>query len=165
VRTTQLVRGGMLLALTCGLPAGPAEPGTATTTFQVTANINVNCAIQATSLNFGDYALATLNAQSEIVLICTNAAQWNIGLDQGTFPGATVTTRQMTGPGTSSLAYSLFSDPARTVNWGNTIGTDTVAGVGNGHVEVIPVYGQIPSGQNTAAGGGYVDTITATVTF
>ena len=165
MHTAHLLGGGLLLALACGVPSGSVVPATATATFLVTANVNVNCTIQAANLNFGDYINATLNGQSTITLICTNSAEWNIGLNQGTFAGATVTTRKMTGPGSFSLAYSLFSDPARTINWGNTVGTDTVSGVGTGTTEVIPVYGQIPAGQTTAGSGGYVDTITATVTF
>ncbi|HEX4737450.1 MAG TPA: spore coat protein U domain-containing protein [Allosphingosinicella sp.] len=88
----------------------------------------------------------------------------NIGLNQGTFTAATVTTRKMKGPGTFSLSYSLFSDAARANNWGNTVGVDTVSGTGTGGDQLATVYGQIPATQNVG-GGGYQDTITATVTF
>jgi spore coat protein U-like protein len=71
----------------------------------------------------------------------------------------------MTGPPPHFLNYGLFSDAAGTVNWGNTVGTDTVEGVGTGGPQVITVYGVLPGGQSTAAPGGYVDTITATITF
>jgi spore coat protein U-like protein len=155
---------GLLLALT-DLPAGPAGAATATTTFLVTANINVNCTIAATDLDFGDYTSVQLDGQSQITVTCTNTATWNVGLNAGTCTGATVTTRCMTGPGTSVLNYSLSSDTARTVNWGNTVGTDTVSGTGTGGPEIITVYGRIASGQTSAAGGGYTDTITATITF
>jgi spore coat protein U-like protein len=62
------------------------------------------------------------------------------------------------------LNYSLFSDSARAVNWGNTVGTDTVAGIGTGSAQTITVYGTIPSNQGNRA-GTYADTITVTVTY
>ena len=70
----------------------------------------------------------------------------------------------MTGPPAFHINYELFSDPAHTTNWGDTVGTDTVSGVGTGAVEVVNVYGRIPAAQNPAV-GGYADTITATITF
>ena len=106
-------------------------------------------------MNFGAYHPVgpSIAGSSSILLVCTTSTAWNVGLDQGTFPGATVTTRQMAGAA-SSLAYSLFSDSARTINWGNTVGTDTVSGTGTGGPQVITVYGRIPSGQSVAGIGG-----------
>jgi spore coat protein U-like protein len=70
----------------------------------------------------------------------------------------------MTGPASALLGYALFSDASRTVNWGQTIGTDTVTGTGNGAAQAITVYGQATAGQFVAP-GAYTDTITATVTY
>src|SRR5204862_3472453 len=108
----------------------PTESATATAQFQVTANIQINCTISAAPLNFGTYQPATINlttpldAQSQITVTCTKTGQWALSLDAGLFPSATTTTPQMTGPGGIGLQYSLFSDGARTVNWGNTIVDD-----------------------------------------
>lgn len=154
---------GLLLAIACNVPTDPAASATATTTFQVTANVNVSCTISATDLNFGDYTEVQLDGQSEISLTCTNSAQWNVGLNDGTSPGVG-NSRRMTGPNNFHLRYHLFSDPARTVTWGNTVGTDTVSGVGTGAVQILNVYGRVPGSQNVGS-GGYVDTITATITF
>ena len=63
-----------------------------------------------------------------------------------------------------SLMYSLFKDAARALNWGNTVGADTMSGTGTGSLQTIPVYGRLPASQ-PAVPGGYVDTIIATVTF
>jgi spore coat protein U-like protein len=71
----------------------------------------------------------------------------------------------MSGPGPSQLDYQLYSDPTRTVVWGNIVGTDTVSGTAIGLPQTVDVYGRIPAGQNRIRDGGYVDTITATVTF
>jgi spore coat protein U-like protein len=70
----------------------------------------------------------------------------------------------MTGPAPALLSYSLFSNSVHTTNWGNTVGTDTVAGTGTGSVQSLTVYGQVPAGQFTKP-GSYADTITATVTY
>jgi spore coat protein U-like protein len=137
---------------------------TATTSFLVTANVQASCTISATNLVFGDYTQAPLDGQSQISLTCTNGAPWSVGLDQGTFPGATVTTRRMTGPGNFSLLYSLYRDAARALNWGNTVGTDTVSGVGTGSVQTLNVFGRVPAAQ-PAGPGGYRDTIVGMVTF
>lgn len=164
-------RVGLVLAILVYAPPRATEAATVTTTFLVTANIAVTCTIAATQLDFGDYAplganaSSPLNGQSQLTVTCTKSGTWVVGLDQGQFPGATVTTRQMTGPGASSLQYALFSDAARSVNWGNTVGVDTVSGTGTGAAEVLVVYGQIAAGQTSAGSGGYTDTITATITF
>ncbi len=70
----------------------------------------------------------------------------------------------MTGTDANGLAYSLLQDSARTVNWGNTVGMDTLAGTGNGAAQALTVYGRVPASQFVAP-GSYADTITATVTF
>jgi spore coat protein U-like protein len=70
----------------------------------------------------------------------------------------------MTGPSGDLLAYALYSDAARTVNWGDTIGVDTVHTIGNGSPQSLTVYGQIPKSQHPTP-GAYTDTITVTLTF
>lgn len=154
-------------ALACLLlAANPknAAPATATTTFAVTADIGVNCIISATDLVFGDYTGVVSNSTSTVSVTCTNTAIYTVGLSAGSGVGATVTTRAMTGPSAAQLHYSMYSDSAMTKNWGNTVGTDTVSGVGTGSAQALTVYGQIPAGQFPNA-GGYADMITATVTF
>ena len=71
----------------------------------------------------------------------------------------------MRGPGSSRLHYKLLSDPARTINWGNTVGIDTVVGTGTGTAQSLTVYGQLPGSQTGLQPGNSSDTITATVTF
>jgi spore coat protein U-like protein len=78
--------------------------------------------------------------------------------------GATVTNRKMTSPASATLKYAIFRNSTQTQNWGNTVGTDTVAGTGNGTAQPITAYGQMAAGQsgNPAV---YSDTITATITY
>lgn len=139
------------------------DQGTRASAFAATAAIDPDCAISASDLAFGAYSGSTLDGQSQISLTCTSGLPWNVGLSQGTAGGATVTTRKMTGPD-ASMAYWLYRDFARTLNWGDTVGTDTAAGTGTGSAQILPVYGRIPGSQSLPA-GTYRDTIVATVTF
>lgn len=154
------------------IPAGQTVgPGTytdtidtATTSFQVTVVVPTSCTLSTNALAFGSYSGLLLNATSTISVDCTNTTPYNVGLDAGTATGATVTNRSMTGPTSALLGYKLFSDASHTTNWGNTVGTDTKAGTGNGAVQTLTIYGQIPAGQLVRP-GSYADTITATLTY
>ncbi|MGA9671730.1 MAG: spore coat protein U domain-containing protein [Terracidiphilus sp.] len=154
------------------IAAGQAVPSgtytdtmtTATTSFTVTAVITASCTISAGNLSFGTYARTKLDATSTLTITCTNLAPFNIGLNAGTATGATVTTRKMTGPGGALLSYSLFRDSGYSLNWGQTVGTDTLASTGTGAAVQYKVYGQIPASQATTS-GTYNDTIIATVTY
>ena len=48
--------------------------------------------------------------------------------------------------------------------WGNTVGTNTIAGTGSGGSQSYTVYGRVPP-QTTPAAATYTDTITVTVTY
>jgi spore coat protein U-like protein len=150
--------------LALGLASRPALAATATTTFSVTATVQSTCLVSATNMAFGTYTGAVATSTSAVSVTCTNTTPYNVGLSAGLATGATVTTRKMTGPAAAVLGYALFSDPARSVNWGQTIGTDTVTGTGNGTAQALNVYGQATAGQFVAP-GAYSDTITATVTY
>ena len=150
--------------LALGLATTSAVAATATTTFGVSATVQATCLISATPMAFGTYTGVIANSTSTVTVTCTNTTTYNVGLNPGLATGATVTTRKMTGPASALLSYALFSDSSRTVNWGQTVSTDTVAGTGNGSAQPITVYGQVAAGQYVAP-GAYADTITATVTY
>jgi len=157
------------VALASAFPFGRSDAASVTTTFQVTANVDVSCTVSATVLDFQSFtrtASTPLTAQSNIQVDCTNGATWELGLDKG-LHGADVQNRAMANDTAQSvlLNYGLFADPAHTINWGETIGTDTVSGTGTGVVQDIGVYGRIPAPQSSVTPGGYSDTITATLTF
>jgi spore coat protein U-like protein len=151
--------------LALALTPNPAAASTATTTFTVSASVTATCLISATTLSFGNYAFAATPASSTISVTCTNGTTYNVGLNAGLASGATVTSRQMAGTVAGSLLnYGLFKDSGHATNWGDTVGTDTVAGTGNGAAQSLTVYGQIPATQYVAP-GSYSDTITATITY
>jgi spore coat protein U-like protein len=155
---------GLLATLVFGVPTLPAGAATTTATFAVTATIQATCLITATALAFGTYTGTQADATSTLSVTCTNTTPYNVGLSAGAGTGATVTARKMTGPGAALLGYALFSDAGRVQNWGTTIGTDTLAGTGNGNAQTLTVYGRVAAGQLIAP-GAYTDTVTATITY
>jgi spore coat protein U-like protein len=137
---------------------------TATTSFSVTVVITATCSISASNLSFGNYAGSLINGSSTLTVTCTNLAPFDVGLNAGTAIGATVTTRKMTGPAGALLQYSMYRDSGHSLNWGNTVGTDTLHSTGTGSATQYIVYGQIPAAQFITT-GLYQDTIVATVTY
>ena len=143
-----------------------AEAATATGSFNVQVTIAATCVVtSATNLDFGTQGVLAANVDqtSTINVTCTNTTPYNIGLDKG-LHGGSVTTRQMKAAGAALINYSLFSDAGRTVNWGNTVGTDTVAATGTGSAQPFTVFGRIPP-QVSPVPAVYTDTITVTVTY
>lgn len=135
-----------------------------TISFAVVALVQATCTISATPLAFGNYIGTQNDAAGTLTITCTNTTPYNVGLSAGTAPGGTVKTRAMTGPGGQLLNYAIFQESARSLNWGNTVGTDTVTGQGTGHAGGISLYGRIPAGQHIRP-GSYADTVIATITY
>jgi len=139
---------------------------TAQTTFRVSAKVNAVCEVTATDLDFGDYTAQSgtpLLGTTLLRTTCTPNTTYNIGLNEGTSPGATVNQRKMVS-GAQVLNYQLYSDASRSTIWGNTTGTDTVTGVGTGIAQDHTVFGSIPASQVIPA-GDYQDTITVRVYY
>jgi spore coat protein U-like protein len=154
----------LLGVLVLGATARDANATTVNTSFAVTATVQSTCLVSATAMAFGTYTGALATSTSTVSVTCSNTTTYNVGLNAGAATGATVTTRMMTGPASADLNYGLFQDAGHTVNWGQTLGTDTVTGTGNGSAQAITVYGQVAAGQYVAP-GSYTDTIQATVTY
>jgi len=153
-------------ALLSLLSAAASDAATATATLKVQLTVTSSCVINsASTLNFGSQGvlIANVDNTSTLQVQCTNTTPYNIGLDAGQGTGATVAVRKMTS-GASTINYSLYSDTGRTTVWGNTVGTNTVAGTGNGASQSYTVYGRVPP-QTTPAAATYTDTITVTVTY
>jgi spore coat protein U-like protein len=161
----------LLLALGFGLAVqgfigAPASASTTTGSFNSTVTIQANCQVVSTNtLNFGTQGVLAANtdASATFAVQCTNTTAYNVGLDAGTTPGGTVTTRLMTS-GSATVSYKMYSDSSRATNWGNTVATDTVSGTGNGSSQTLTVYGRVPA-QSTPAAATYTDTVTVTVTY
>ncbi|WP_322024255.1 spore coat U domain-containing protein [Burkholderia sp. BCC1977] len=144
--------------------------GTATATFAVSLTLVANCTISANALNFGSTGVLTsaVTGSTTLAVTCTNTTPYNVGLDAGTVSGSSTTTRLMAGTTSgntsSTVSFKLYQDSAYSTNWGNTQGTDTLAGTGTGSAQTLTVYGKVPA-QTTPAPDTYTTTVTATVYF
>jgi spore coat protein U-like protein len=139
---------------------------TAQTTFRVSARVQAVCDITASDLAFGNYTAQSGSPLLGTTLLratCTPNTSYNVGLNEGTSPGATVNQRRMVS-GANVLNYQLYSDASRSTIWGNTAGTDTVTGVGTGTAQDHTVYGTVPAAQVVPA-AEYADTITVRIYY
>lgn len=157
-----------LLALAAAAVIGDASAATATGTLAVNATVIASCLISSPVLSFGNYIPtdgSPKDGSANLTLTCTPGTAYKIGFDAGG-GGGTVSTRAMKS-GSDVLSYALFRDSSRTLNWGNTGGTDTVDGTSTlgTLINTIPVYGRIPAGQAVPAGAGYADSVAITVTY
>jgi spore coat protein U-like protein len=144
-----------------------AQAQQAQTTFKVAAKVQAVCDVTAVDLAFGTYTSAAgtpLQATTLVRATCTPGSTYNVGLDAGTSPNATVQARKMVSTGPQALSYQLYSDGSRTTIWGNTSGTDTVTGAGTGLAVDHTVFGAVPANQVVPA-GDYQDTITVRVFY
>jgi spore coat protein U-like protein len=159
-----------IIALVAGATALAAPSSYATSktaTFDVTLTVQDDCSIAANPMDFGTTGMMGKNIDqaSTLAVTCTAGTPYNVALDAGTAADSTIASRKMANAGgTASIDYNLYSDVARTQAWGQTVGTDTVSGTGNGDAQSINVYGRVPA-QTTPAAGTYSSTVTATVIF
>ncbi|MGV1835912.1 Csu type fimbrial protein [Rhizobium rhizogenes] len=161
------LRGALLVGAAIFITESPVIAATASGNMTVRIVIQAECKVQSASdLDFGTKGVldATNDQASSIGVQCTTGQTYNVGLSAGAGASATTAVRQMTGPGAATVNYSIYRDSGHTLLWGVTVGTDTVAGTGNGNVQNIPVYGRVPA-QTTPAAGTYTDTVAITVTY
>jgi spore coat protein U-like protein len=162
---------GLLLSVIV-LPGQAAtySNGTATATFLVSLTITASCTVSANAMAFGSTGLLStaVTGSTTLSVTCSNSTPYNIGLNAGGVTSSTTTTRLMAGTTTSNttstVSFKLMQDSALSTNWGNTQGTDTVAGTGTGSAQSLTVYGQVPT-QTTPTPDTYNATVTATVYF
>ena len=157
---------GAIALAALGFAFATAQAATVTNSMPVKITIQNACNVTTTApttLDFGTQGplVANIDQTSTITVTCTNLAPYNVGLNGGV--SGSVTARTMLN-GTTPVNYSLFRDSARTLNWGNTVGTDTLAGTGSGSSQAVTVYGRVPP-QTTPAAGVYTDNVTVTVTY
>jgi spore coat protein U domain-containing protein, fimbrial subunit CupE1/2/3/6 len=144
-----------------------ARAATASSTFNVSANVLAVCTVTATDLSFGDYDAShpsARDATSTLSVTCSKGQGYTIALGAGSGAGATVADRKMTS-GANTLNYGLYSNASHTTVWGDgTLSSVTVSGTGDGQAQSLTVQGEIPPGQHVAA-GTYSDTITVTLDY
>jgi spore coat protein U-like protein len=148
-----------------------ASPGlfaaSKTATIQVTLTIQNDCTIAANPLDFGSTGVlaGNLDQATNLSVTCTTGTPYNIALDAGTTPNSVISARTLENAAlTGVVQYNLYRDLSRTQLWGQTVGSDTVSGIGNGNLQTIPVFGRVPA-QPTPAADTYTSTVTATIMF
>jgi len=134
--------------------------------FQVTLTVENSCTASVDDLDFGSIGDfdANVDAAADITVTCTGETPFQIGLDNGENHTGTTRAMLITGGGTETVEYGLFSDEARTTAWGNTLGDDTHGGTGTAGAQTVILYGRVPSGQ-TAVVGSFSDTVVATLWY
>lgn len=132
--------------------------------FNVTATVAANCLVSTQTVDFGTAGVLSSNidATGQVTVSCTPGTAYTVSLGNGQ-TGTGPTSRRMT-LGTVGITYGLYRDGARSLPWGSTIGTNTMAGTGTGVAVGIPVYGRVPP-QTSPAPGTYTDTVVVTVTY
>lgn len=146
-----------------------AIAATATSSFQVKLTIQSSCAVTAGAGSDIDFSTqpstaTNLAGTSNISVTCSNTTPYNVGL-LPTAAGGTAngTGNLISGTTADQVPYKLWTDLAHSNAWGNTVGSNTLAGIGNGSAQTIPVYATIASAN--FAPGAYADTVTVTVTY
>jgi spore coat protein U domain-containing protein, fimbrial subunit CupE1/2/3/6 len=133
--------------------------------FTASATYSATCSVNAANLNFGSTGVlaSALDGTTSLTATCSATTPYTIGLDGGNAGASDPTQRKMANGGTQ-ITYGLYQNVARSQPWGNTTGTNTVAGTGTGSGQSLTVYGRVPA-QTTPAPGTYSDSIIATLTY
>jgi spore coat protein U-like protein len=150
--------------LALGLAPRPVVAATASASFGVSATVLATCLVSAAPMRFGTYTGVAVSGTSSVSVTCTNPTPYNVGLSSRLAPGAAVVTPKMIGFVSGLLGFGLASNSQGTVNQGQTVGADTLAGTGNDSAQTLSVEGQVSAGQYVAS-SGYGDTITVAVTY
>ncbi|ATX64546.1 Csu type fimbrial protein [Roseinatronobacter bogoriensis] len=138
---------------------------TATLTFDVLAQVEKNCLVSATDLDFGTVGVLSspIDAASQISVTCTAQTDYHIGLDNGLY-GMGPLDRYMRSAASDAIRYGLYQDASRSIAWGSLADGAALSGAGSGNTQTYPVYGRVPS-QDTPPSGTYADTIVVTITY
>ena len=158
---------GSIAVLVFGAPLGGVQAATRLSSISPTTVPGVCTTSGHPSLAFDNHVGQQHDFTTSISVSCTLTTAYQVGLGAGAWPMATVTTRRMTGQPSRTLSYRLFQDAARTINWGETPGQDTVSGVGKGldAKQRFTVYGWAAAGQSAPLSDAYRDAIVVTMNY
>jgi spore coat protein U-like protein len=125
------------------------------------------CSVDPTPVAFGLYSpfnSAPMDTAGTLRVTCSTATVgYTVLLSEG--GAGSYAPRRLSG-GAHTLSYNLYTDPLRTMVWGNgSGGTANVTGAFAlpGAIDHT-VYGRLPAQQNVGA-GAYTDIITVTINF
>lgn len=169
-RSTSLNLASLALTAAALMAAPAAMAAPVTGSLAVTATVLSTCVVVSTPVVFGAYSLGAVDASGLITVTCTpDISSYHVALGTGIGAGATTVARKMTSLASSdTLTYGLFSNSARTQNWGELSNVDSVLSAAAtsslGAVKTFAVYGRIAADQ-AAATGAYLDTVQITINF
>jgi spore coat protein U-like protein len=131
-----------------------------------------HCSVASTSVSFTNYDVfssAPSYSTGTVSVSCNNpnTKPMPVTIDISSGNSRTFNPRQMKAAvGTDHLNYYLFTDPSRTVIWGDGTGeTSTVTNtVSKSSPWNASIYGTLPQRQNVSA-GSYYDAIVVTVSW
>jgi spore coat protein U-like protein len=135
----------------------------AATTFTVQGTIGPNCMVSTTGIDFGSYGVldAERSAPGSVIVTCTNAAGYFVGLGNGQNGTAPAARQMKKASGSEMITYGLYTDTG--VLWGDS-GGERVSATGTGTAQSISVIGKVPP-QDTPPPGLYKDTVVVTITY
>lgn len=137
-----------------------------TASFGIQATITETCNVEAGSdIDLGSIVAGVTGTTGEtataIKVNCSNLTAYNLGL-------TTVNNGVMLGgnEGAEKIPYQMFSDSSNSTPWGNTVGTDTVTGTGDGMLTTSKEHTlYIKADVTDVSAGIYEDTINVNVTY
>ena len=153
------------LLASAAVPAMAAS-NPATANFNVTLTVQKACTVTASDMVFGthDFTEATnIDNTSTISVKCTKGTSYGVALSKGN--GASETARVMKGATTAdTVAYALYNDSGRTVNWGTAAGALT-GQTGTGSAQSLTVYGRVAPAALNVTPDNYSDIVAVSVTY
>jgi spore coat protein U-like protein len=152
----------LLLAAIAGTAvlASPAKGGTASGTIEVSLQVLPACRVETAPLAFSTTQGTVAQAQTPVEVACTSDSDVSVALDAGRH--AVGSQPRLAADDGTFVAYTVYSDPARTRRWtGQTVLADVTAAQ---PLQLI-AYGQVTAANAIVPAGEYRDTLTVTVTF
>jgi spore coat protein U-like protein len=138
-------------------------------------SVNANCRMAVESVAFGTYNIVNksdLDSTGTLLISCIDDISNNfqspvlsIAIGLSTVSGSVRDRKMQILEGKDTLHYNLFTDAARTVVWGNTVGLNALTAqtsLSGGTQFRIPIFGRIPAGQDVSA-GMYSDRVTLSI--
>jgi spore coat protein U-like protein len=125
--------------------------------------------MSVTAPAFGTYdvfSAASNDTAGSLSYSCTGGATVTITLSRGSAPSFSPRQMQRSGGGTP-MSYNLYLDAGHAQIWGDGTSSTFVSGPtspADNAVNVVPIFGSIPAGQDVAV-GGYGDTVVVTLNF
>lgn len=155
----------LILGTAAVVPA--AYAGSVDGTIASSVTLTSDCQMTVLPLSFGSVdSLATTQKTVNLFqhITCTKGTSVIMSVSAGSTAGTTTTNRAMSDGNGHTLSYQLFQNAGHTINWGNTVGTDTLTLTATGASQQFVVVGVVPPGQGVPP-GVYTDTVTVTATY